>query len=173
MPTFTPCLLCHNRNVKPYMLNNFIHVREGTKWCLLYTKNDFMVMAATQDKALSCRFLVCGYPTDTCSQATFSLPVWQPSKGKSTCHQDRAPAFAKLSPPAQAAEAALSFLLASSLEAIVGISLTAIVWSSGAHSITRMDQRDSRLRNFEKHHDPPTPAQLLTRHTNAVGGMAL
>ena len=110
MPTFIPCLLCLNRNVKPYMLNNFIRVKEGTKWCLLYAKNDFMVTAATQDKALSYRFLVCGYPTDTFRQATFSLPMWPPSKGKSTCHQDIALAFEKLSPPAQAAEAALSLL---------------------------------------------------------------
>lgn len=109
------------------MLSNLIRVKEGNKQCLLYANNDFMVTAATQDKALSYRFLVCGYPTDTFSHATFSLPVWHPSKGKSTCHQGVVPAFAKLSPPAQAAEAALSFLLDSSLEAIEGISLTAIV----------------------------------------------
>lgn len=156
------------------MLNNFIPVKEGTKRCLLYAKNDFMVTAATQDKALSYRFLVCGYPTDTFSHATFSLPMWQPSKGKSTCHQDRAPAFAKLSPPAQAAEAALSLLLASSLEAIMGISFTAIVWSSGAHSITRMDQG---ILGWETLKSTMTPQH---RHScsqdilpNAVGGMAL
>lgn len=148
------------------MLSNFIRVKEGNKECLLYAKNDFMVTAAPQDKALPYRFLVCGYPTHPFSHATFPLPGWQPSKGKSTCHQDVAPAFAKLSPPAQATEAALSFLLDSSLEAIMGISLTAIVWSSGAHVTTRINQGILGWGTLKSTVTPLTPAQLLTRHTH-------